>query len=101
MHQLDLSKETSVIAYLDLANMFHWQRTLKWNFGVHAVIEQLFQNKVVREIRVYYGINERDKEKSENFHRRLRECGAIVITKPVKWIKKDLEKELFVRPHTL
>lgn len=29
-----LEKETNINAYLDLANMFHWQDVLKWNFSV-------------------------------------------------------------------
>ena len=40
-------------------------------------------------------------QKSENFHQHLRKSGAIVITKPVKWIKKEINKNLFVRPATL
>lgn len=87
--------EKSLIAFLDLTNMFHWQETLKWNFSIYHVIKQLLSVKSVKEVRIYYGLNEREREKSENFHRRLRECGAIVITKPVKWIKKKVSKRLF------
>ncbi len=36
--QIDLSKEASLIVYLDLSNMFHWQDTLKWNFSVYNVM---------------------------------------------------------------
>ncbi len=94
-------KEPSLIAYLDLSNMFHWQETLKWNFSVYFVIEQLFQIQSIKEIRIYYGLNERELEKAQNFHRRLRAMGAIVITKPVKWIKKEITKQLFVKSKTL
>jgi len=97
----DFSKETSLIAYLDLANMFHWQDVLKWHFSIYYVIKQLLKIKSVKEVRVYYGINERSIEKSENFHRLLRKKGAIVISKPVKWIKKEITKDLFVTPSTL
>ena len=99
--QFDFSKETSLIAYLDLANMFHWHNTLKWDFSVYHVIGQLLELKSVKEVRIYYGLNERKIEKSENFHRRLRETGAIIISKPVKWIKKEITKDLFVKPSTL
>lgn len=99
--QFDFTKESSLIAYLDLANMFHWHNTLKWDFSVYHVIRQLLELKSVKEVRVYYGLNERKIEKSENFHRRLRETGAIVISKPVKWIKKEITKDLFVKPSTL
>ncbi len=99
--QDDLSQETSLIAFLDLTNMFHWQGTLNWKFSVYDVIEQLLRIKAVKEVRIYYGLNTRELQKSENFHRRLRKTGAILITKPVKWIKKEITKNLFVRPSTL
>jgi len=99
--QSDFTKETSVIAFLDLTNMFHWQDVLKWNFSVYQVIEQLLRTKSLKEVRIYYGLNTRELQKSENFHQRLRKTGAIVISKPVKWIKKEITKNLFVKPATL
>lgn len=95
------NKETSVIAYLDLSNMFHWQKTLKWQFSVYQIIKQLFSMKQVREVRIYYGLNERELNKSERFHQRLRESGAILVSKPVKWIKKEMTRNLFVTSFTL
>ena len=80
--------------------MFHWQDRLKWNFSVYHVIEQLFGLKSVKEVRIYYGLNTRQWQKSENFHQRLRKTGSIVITKPVKWIRKEITKSLFVKPST-
>ncbi len=50
---------------------------------------------------MYYGLNERELQKSESFHRRLRQSGAFVISKPVKWIKKDITRNLFVKSKTL
>lgn len=100
-NQFDFSKETSLIAFLDLTNMFHWQDTLKWNFSIYQVIEQLLSIKSVKELMIYYGLNTRELQKSENFHQRLRKTGAIVISKPVKWIKKEITKGLFVKPSTL
>lgn len=98
---LNENKETSIIVYLDLSNMFHWQKTLKWQFSVYQIIKQLLSIKQVKEVRVYYGLNERDLKKSERFHQRLRESGAILITKSVKWIKKEITKNLFVATFTL
>lgn len=99
--QFDFLKETSLISFLDLTNMFHWQDTLKWHFSVYQIIEQLLGVKSVKEVRVYYGLNTRELQKSENFHQRMRKTGAIVISKPVKWIKKEITKGLFVKPLTL
>lgn len=98
---LNENKETSIIVCLDLSNMFHWQKTLKWQFSVYQIIKQLLSIKQVKEVRVYYGLNERDLKKSERFHQRLRESGAILITKSVKWIKKEITKNLFVATFTL
>jgi uncharacterized LabA/DUF88 family protein len=99
--KFDFAKETSAIAFLDLTNMFHWQDVLKWNFSVYQVIEQLLRTKPLKEVRIYYGLNTRELQKSENFHQRLRKAGAIVISKPVKWIKKEITNNLFVKPATL
>lgn len=66
--QPDFTKETSVIAFLDLTNMFHWQDVLKWNFSVYQVVEQLLRVKPLKEVRIYYGLNTRELQKSENFH---------------------------------
>lgn len=101
MDSFDFSKETGLIAYLDLSNVFHWQDTLRWHFSIYAVIKQLLSMKQIKEVRIYYGINQRQREKSENFHRRLRQVGAIVIAKPMKWIKKETTKDLFVKQATL
>ena len=69
---LNTNKETSVIAYLDLSNMFHWQDTLKWQFSIYRIIKQLLSVKQVKEVRVYYGLNEREMEKSQRFHQRIK-----------------------------
>lgn len=96
-----IAKETSLIAYLDLSNLFHWQNTLKWRFSVYYLIKQLLTVKHIKEVRVYYGVNEREFKKSERFHQRLRESGAILVVKPVKWIKKEITRNLFVTSFTL
>lgn len=96
-----LDKETSLIVYFDLANMFHWQDHLGWKFRIEDLIEQLFSIQSVKEIKVYYGLNERDKENSEGFHKRIRKTGAILRTKPVKFIRKTVNKALFFKKSTL
>jgi uncharacterized LabA/DUF88 family protein len=99
--KFDFAKETSAIAFLDLTNMFHWQDTLKWNFSIYYIVKQLLNVRSIKEVRIYYGLNTRELQKSENFHQCLRKTGAIVISKPVKWIRKEITKNLFVKPSTL
>jgi len=93
-----LKKETALHAYLDLSNMFHWQRKLKWQFRFEDVISQIQALPSVKEIKVYYGLNERDLQNSMAFHRRIRKTGAILRTKPMKFIRKTIdEASLFKR----
>ena len=70
--------ETSIFAYLDLTNMFHWQDVLGWRFRIEDIIKQLFSFPNIKEIKVYYGLNERDKKNSEAFHNRIKKTGAIL-----------------------
>jgi len=96
-----LSKETALNAYLDLTNMFHWQDVLGWRFRIEDVVSQLLELPNVKEVKVYYGLNEKDKENSEAFHNRIKKTGAILRTKPMKFIKKDVNEALFFQRRTM
>jgi uncharacterized LabA/DUF88 family protein len=96
-----LNKETALNAYLDLANMFHWQEVLGWRFRIEDVIKQLFTLQNIKEIKVYYGFNEKDRINSEVFHNRIKKTGAILKTKPIKFIKKTVNEALFFKKPTL
>jgi uncharacterized LabA/DUF88 family protein len=96
-----LNKETALNAYLDLANMFYWQEVLGWRFRIEDVIKQLFTLQNIKEIKVYYGFNERDKINSQVFHNRIKKTGAILKTKPIKFIKKTVNEALFFKKPTL
>ena len=96
-----ISKETSIFAYLDLTNMFHWQDVLGWKFRIEDVIGQLFTFSNIKEIKVYYGLNERDIKNSEAFHNRIRKTGAILETKPMKFITQDINDGLFFQRRTI
>ena len=54
-----VNKETSIFAYLDLTNMFHWQDVLGWRFRMEDAIGQFFTFPNIKEVKVYYGLNER------------------------------------------
>ncbi len=96
-----VNKETSIFAYLDLTNMFHWQDVLGWKFRIEDLMTQLFNYQNIKEIKVYYGLNERDKKNSEAFHNRIKTTGAILKTKPMKFIPKDINEGLFFQRKTL
>ncbi len=96
-----INKETSIFVYLDLTNMFHWQDVLGWKFRVEDVVEQLFTFTNIKEIKVYYGLNEKDKKNSESFHDRIKKTGAILKTKSMKFIIKDVDESLFFQRRTM
>ena len=96
-----ISKETSIFAYLDLSNMFHWQDVLGWKFRIEDLMKQLFGLPNIKDVKVYYGLNEKDKANSEAFHNRIKKTGAILRTKPVKFIKKDIDEALFFQRRTM
>lgn len=96
-----INQETAIFVYLDLTNMFHWQDVLGWKFRVEDVIEQLFTFPNIREIKTYYGKNERDSKNSEAFHNRIKKTGAILKTKPMKFLIKDINEGLFFQRKTI
>ena len=96
-----INKETSIFAYLDLTNMLHWQDVLGWKFRVEDVMLQLFSFSSVKEVKVYYGLNERDIKNSEAFHKRIQTTGAILKSKPMKFITKEINQSLFFQRKTM
>jgi len=81
--------------------MFHWQDVLGWKFRIEDLIGQLFNFPNIKAVKVYYGLNERDKKNSEAFHNRIKKTGAILRTKPMKFIRKDINEALFFQRRTM
>lgn len=96
-----INAETSIFVYLDLTNIFHWQDVLGWKFRIEDIIEQLFTFPNIKEIKVYYGKNEKDLKNSEAFHNRIKKTGAILRTKPMKFIPKTIREGMFFQRKTL
>ncbi|KUK66628.1 MAG: NYN domain-containing protein [Bacteroidales bacterium] len=96
-----INKETAIFAYLDLTNMFHWQDVLGWKFRIEDVVGQLFTFQNIKEIKIYYGKNERDLKNSKAFHNRIKKTGAILRTKPMKFITKEINEGLFFQRRTI
>ena len=95
-----LERETAIIAYLDLVNMFHWQEVLKWQFRIEDVIRQLNDIKSIKEVKVYYEFNEKTPEISKQLHKRIRKAGATLRTKEVKFIRKSIDEALLFKRTT-
>ena len=81
--------------------MFHWQDVLGWKFRIEDLIQQLFNFPNIKAVKVYYGLNEKEKENSEAFHGRIKKTGAILRTKPMKFIRKDINEALFFQRRTM
>lgn len=96
-----IKAEASIFVYLDLTNMFHWQDVLGWKFRIEDIIQQLLSFPNVKEVKVYYGQNGRDQKNSEAFHNRIKKAGAILRTKPMKFIQKSIEEGMFFQRRTL
>lgn len=72
-----------------------------WRFRIEDVVSQLLRLSNTKEVKVYYGLNKRDKENSKAFHNRIKKSGAILRTKPMKFIKKDINEALFFQRRTI
>ena len=96
-----INKETSLYVYIDLTNVLHWQDTLGWKFRIEDVIEQLLRFKNVKEVKIYYGLNGKDLQNSEAFHDRIRKSGAILRSKPMKFLQKGIHEGMFFQRRTL
>ncbi len=96
-----LEKETAIMAYLDVANIIGWQKRLGWKVRVVRLVEQLRALQNVREVKAYYGTNERSLSQSEAFNSDVMEAGAILRTKPVKFIRKTVDLGIFFKKMTL
>jgi len=96
-----VNDQTAIYVYLDLTNIFHWQDVLGWKFRIEDMVEQLFDFPNIKEIKVYYGKNERELKNSEAFHNRIKKTGAILRTKQMKFISKTIREGMFFQRKTL
>lgn len=98
-----IKKETAIIAYLDLSNMFYWQDVLGWKFRVKDIVAQLKSFSNIKEVKIYYGKNEQNEDeikKSNVFQKRILATGAILRTKRVKFLKKTIDEALLFKRST-
>ncbi len=96
-----LKKETAIMGYLDVANIIGWKKYLGWNVRTAKLVKQLREMQNMREVKVYYGTNRRKLEESEAFNRDVMKAGAILRTKPVKFIRKTVDLGMFFKKTTL
>lgn len=98
-----IKEQTAIMVYIDLTNMFYWQDVLGWKFRIEDVVNQLKSFQNIKEIKIYYGRNERNEEekiKSYVLEKRMRKVGAIPRTKKVKFIRKTIDEALLFKKNT-
>lgn len=91
-----------VYVFIDVANIFYSQRTLKWKISYQKLMDYFRKECDLGKCFVYTGIFKED-HGQEKFLKMLEGCGYILRTKPVKKIltrdgqiewKADLDVEL-------
>lgn len=93
--------ETSINVYIDFTNVLHWQEVLGWKFRIEDLVKQLLTYSNIKEIKIYYGRNLSDIDNSDAFHARIRKTGAVLRTKAMKFIQKEICTGMFFQRKTL
>lgn len=89
------------MAYLDVANIIGWRKYLGFSVRTAKLVKQLRHFSNMREVKAYYGTNERKLEESEAFSKDVLKAGAIFRTKPIKFICKTIGPSMFFKKTTL
>jgi uncharacterized LabA/DUF88 family protein len=82
------------LAIIDWANVYGWQKTLKWNVNPKRLFEYLSSYTEIFDKRLYFGV-ESGKQFSEDFNKEVGEIGFNVISKEVKYVPVSLDKSHF------
>jgi uncharacterized LabA/DUF88 family protein len=90
----NLKLNGKTLAIIDWANVYGWNKSLKWSIDVKKLFEYLSSFPEVFDKRLYYGI-ETGKAYSEEFNAEALQTGFNVISKEVKFIPVSLDKSHF------
>lgn len=107
---LELKGKTAV--FIDWANVYGWQKSLKRKIDTSKLYKYLKSYKEIKDIRFYFGTD--DNEGSKKFIKSVQSLGYKVATKPVKHIlitevknqkvyvrKCDFDMEICIDAHQL
>ena len=90
---LELKGKTAV--FIDWANVYHWEKSLKKAVSPKKLFKYLKKYKSIEQINFYYG---RDKHlKSKIFLEEIKKIGYCLTTKPVKYITAGKVGETVIR----
>ncbi|GIW66621.1 MAG: NYN domain-containing protein [Candidatus Parcubacteria bacterium] len=78
------------LVIIDWANVYGWFRKLKWDIDPKRLYDYLKSYSEVFDIRFYFGL-EKGNEKSEEFHKYIKEIGYNLVSKEVKWVPAEVK----------
>ncbi|BCX14585.1 MAG: hypothetical protein KatS3mg088_268 [Patescibacteria group bacterium] len=90
--RFELKGKTLVI--VDWANVYGWFEKLKWEIDEKKLFKYLKSYSPIKEIRFYFGV-EKGNKKSEEFQKRIKKIGYILVSKEVKWVPVTLDRTHF------
>ena len=90
--RFELKGKTLVI--VDWANVYGWFEKLKWEIDEKKLFKYLKSYSPIKEIRFYFGV-EKGNKKSEEFQKRIKKIGYILVSKEVKWVPVALDRTHF------
>lgn len=79
---------------VDWANVYGWFEKLKWEIDEKKLFKYLKSYSPIKEIRFYFGV-EKGNKKSEEFQKRIKKIGYILVSKEVKWVPVTLDRTHF------
>jgi len=90
IRRLESIFDTPTIVYIDFGNVYRWQAKLGWHIDLKR-LKHLFDGfETIREVKFYNGTLTGDAN-SEKIIKDAGEYGYTVITKPVKWMKLEID----------
>lgn len=87
-----LKGKTLVI--VDWANVYGWFEKLKWEIDEKKLFKYLKSYSQIKEIRFYFGV-EKGNKKSEEFQKRIKKIGYVLVSKDVKRVPVTLDRTHF------
>src|SRR3989344_2623644 len=78
------------VVFIDWANVYYWKNSLKKEVDLGKILKYLRGYREVKEVWFYFGTDEHPKSKLQLQQAKKLECK--VVTKPVKFLPKKVER---------
>jgi len=94
MEKFKFKLKGKTLVIIDWANVYGWFKKLKWEIDPERLYQYLKSYSQIKEIRFYFGV-EKGNQKSEQFQRIIKKIGYKVVSKELKWVPLNIDKEYF------